>query len=962
MTRTSSILLGATALAMFAAPQLASAQTTRASVVFLPGVSLTGAPPQCGTMGGNTPNTSAIGISSDGSVVAGDSTYSNCVVLWRNGIPELQPGNFVGLPSYGNSPGRLTSLSGNGRVLVGFGAEQPVDGSLLTYSNGRVAYWTAGADTRYLPAIETLTAAQFNASLATRLPRLAGSTFQAVSEVRRFAYGPAFVNNDGSYFAVSSAYSGDFRVTGQFAVRDQFDGRVFRWNPTNGYQELPNFGDATAMAATGIDGSGNRIIGIAQRVFGILSDGSSDVQSSAFLWDAEGGLVRLPDLATSFTNVSIRTFTGASGISRDGSTIIGHSRSADGLFHPVFWQGGKIFDLGFLPGRTPTSPIFNDTRINPNIYIPQAASAGGRVIVGFVGGYSLEGGYPPDRAWRWSAASGMQDLNQIATNAGLNLNGFTLYEANGISDDGQFISGNASDSEQRQFFGYVLQLAQVTQSRLIVTLRLPSVTQTSVVNQTFSTQVDALLNGRSVFTRTVTDPITATSGVTALADARAALQVGSGLRRVVIGAPTLISNITTVTGTTNNTIDVASGTTTTTASVNTFGPATVATGNLGNCATPAANNVNPTGCSLPGTPVTVDTGILNTNVFTNTINSVTPTITQTVNQLVSARWQVSATAGNQFGTVHALVGPATFERGDQFVGQLTAGRSRRNVASPDHAEVSLFGGYSGGRSRIDADPSIPVAATRGSHEAFTIGAERRVNQHLAVGAAFDHGTSDIKVQDPQYGERLELTQTQVGAFGTLSTGRASVSGAVSYGFGDVETTLATPTGPARASRDARSWTLGVEGAYDLPLGSSATLALIGGARTTRADLQSFTEAGGSSPLRGLDSTVDRTRLYAGFDLGGQLNAGTAQIEPSVYVRAARDQGDRNGVANVVFANAPGGPTLSAVGPNVGGTVFEYGAALSARVSTNTRLTLGYDATTRDNATSSAARLELSMVW
>ncbi|MBK8376079.1 MAG: hypothetical protein IPL18_15035 [Sphingomonadales bacterium] len=84
------------------------------------------------------------------------------------------------------------------------------------------------------------------------------------------------------------------------------------------------------------------------------------------------------------------------------------------------------------------------------------------------------------------------------------------------------------------------------------------------------------------------------------------LQVAGGLRRVVIGAPVLISNTTTVLGTTNAVVDVASGTSTSTATVNTFGPATVATGDLGTCATPAANNTNPTGCSLAGTPVTVD--------------------------------------------------------------------------------------------------------------------------------------------------------------------------------------------------------------------------------------------------------------------------------------------------------------------------------------------------------------------
>ena len=75
--------------------------------------------------------------------------------------------------------------------------------------------------------------------------------------------------------------------------------------------------------------------------------------------------------------------------------------------------------------------------------------------------------------------------------------------------------------------------------------------------------------------------------MTALADARSALQETSGLRRVVIGAPTLLSNVTTVLSSTSNTVNVATGTQVTTATVITNGPATVATGDLGTCATAA---------------------------------------------------------------------------------------------------------------------------------------------------------------------------------------------------------------------------------------------------------------------------------------------------------------------------------------------------------------------------------------
>jgi uncharacterized membrane protein len=863
--------------------------------------------------GSETPDASVVDISANGSIVAGG--FGNAgIILWNNANPT----------AVANANGVVSSaISGDGNIVVG---------ELFDATRLSVIYRKGTNTISDLPDVNA-------------------------NEIA--VYSPA-VNTDGTYFAVTSAVLNPASNCGSAYNGRTYicatSNRAYRWSPTGGYQILGTFGVQWDMFVGDISGDGQKIavVGVNREV---------PFFQAAGLWTQGTGLVRLPDLSLSPTNgiTSLLTHSRAFGISRDGSTVVGQSRGGNGLVQAVYWRGGTVTGLGFLSGCSPTSPFESSDCVTSAL----AANADGSVIVGRS---LLAANNGNDLAWRWTAASGMQDLNLFATNAGINLGGYVLTDAVGLSDDGQYIAGNANNGTQQR--GYVLSIAAgppppttlSTTARLIVTLTLPGVTQTSIVNQSFSTQVDALLNGTNVFTRTVADQITGSLGVTALADARTALQVGSGLRRVVIGAPTLVSNTTTVLSSTSNTVNVASGTQVTTAAVVTNGPATVATGDLGTCATAATNGVNPTGCSLSGTPVSVDTNVINTTTFTNTINSVTPTTTQTVNQLISAKWQVSATAGNQFGTVHALVGPVSFERADQFVGQLTSPKRRRTLVSLDDVQASLFGSYSGGRSKIEADAKIPVAATKGSHDTFTIGGARKINTHLALGAAFDHGTSDYHVQDPQYGENLELKQTQVGVFGGFSRGQATISGALSYGFGTVDTVLETPTGPARASRDTQSWTFGVEGAYDVPLGSSANLALIGGARTTRAKLQAFTETGGSSPLRGLGNDVDRTRLYTGFDLSGQFKAGTVKLEPSLYARAAQDSGDKNGVADVVFASTPGGPTLQALGPNVGKSIVEYGAALSAQLSTNSRLTIGYDATTRDRATSSAARLGLSVAW
>jgi uncharacterized membrane protein len=929
MNRTKSILLGATTLAipLLAVPQAAQAQSTGAVVVFLP------AAPESPVDSG----THAAGISADGSIVAGNDdapVLSSNIVVWVNGVPRTivvnQPTTARPIPR-GFS---VDSISGNGLTITGHEND----------SDHRSMIWTQATGAVYFPNPTAGNLINFD----------------------------TYVNSNGTYFAVSGRPNPTLPDGSTNPLSLATPDKAYRYSSAGGYENLGNFGATWNMRAAGISGDGGTIAGNAFDKAPGLFPNDEQYRQAAFRWTTSAGLSRLFDLSASPQSGRIPGISEANGISRDGSTIVGASRGNDGFVQAVYWRPDGIHALGFLPGAAlPTATLLDSNGSTHAL----AANADGSIIVGrSIGNFTLSA---PDLAWRWTATSGMQDLNVIARNASINLNGFTLIDAVGISDNGQFITGNASNATQS--LGYVLQLAQVTQSRLIVTIRLPGVTLSSIVNQSFSTQVDGLLNGRSVFTRTVTDPITGAGGVTALADARAALQVGSGLRRVVIGAPTLISNTTTVTGTTNAVVDVASGTSTSTASVNIFGPATVATGSLGTCATPAANNVNPTGCSLPGTPVNVDAGILNSNVFTNTLNTVTPQTTPTVNQLISAKWQVSASAGNQFGTVHALAGVAAFDRGDRLIGQLLGmggagqndGASRVTRAAMPMRDASalggegsgltMFGGYFGNWSRIDADASVPVANVRGNTNGFVLGLEKALGD-ARIGAAVDHGTSDYSVRDPVYAETLALKHTQLALYVGWNSGGFSLDGAASYGFGTARTTLSTPTTPATGSRDVKSWSLGAQAGYTVPLGRSASVELVGGVRHTSAKLSRFTETGGPSPLIGLAETVNRTRIYGGIEAEARIDMGGLTLTPRLHARLARDSGDASGTADLVFASAPNGPVLTAVGPGVGRTVAELGGSLDAALSDTVHLWVGYDGSFRDGARTHAAKAGLTVAF
>lgn len=143
----------------------------------------------------------------------------------------------------------------------------------------------------------------------------------------------------------------------------------------------------------------------------------------------EGTLVRLPPLL-GYRNSE------AYGVSDDGSVVVGwsYNESCDG--RATRWVGTQPHDLGILESAGPPSVAYD-------------VSADGTIVVG------SSGDCPNDtlvsgRAFRWTQATGMQDLNEVYAPI---LQDSLLLSSNDISLDGCYIVGVGSPEEPNSFPG-----------------------------------------------------------------------------------------------------------------------------------------------------------------------------------------------------------------------------------------------------------------------------------------------------------------------------------------------------------------------------------------------------------------------------------------------------------------------------------------------------------------------------
>jgi probable HAF family extracellular repeat protein len=185
---------------------------------------------------------------------------------------------------------------------------------------------------------------------------------------------------------------------------------AFRWEAgvMMGLGDLP--GGSFVSIAKDVSADGSVIVGRG-------SSAASNPFPEAFVWTAETGMVGLGSLPGGLF------LSDAFAVSPDGRVVVGGAHSSAGLraFHWT-WEGGMVA-LDVMAGAAECSAT--DVSLNGAVIIGKCSleSGGGAVFI-------------------WDALNGMRDLRSVLVDdVGLDLTGWTLRDAWGISADGRTITG-----------------------------------------------------------------------------------------------------------------------------------------------------------------------------------------------------------------------------------------------------------------------------------------------------------------------------------------------------------------------------------------------------------------------------------------------------------------------------------------------------------------------------------------
>ncbi len=333
-----------------------------------------------------------------------------------------QPAWFTGvgvLP--GTVTSRVTGLSADGMTVIGT-SEDPLGPYVI---NPRAFRWTAGGGglSGLFPAGTDATPTGISADGSVIVGSIGVLTFTAWRWTA--STGPVQLPMPGGFDSSgAAAVSGDGQVVVGMATREhgpcpgstwavQYDAGAWRWSAATGVQKLQALSGYAKSKAIALSGSGVMALGAS------FNDScqSTGVYTDCY-WTGASGAIPGPFVAS-----GAFTAGGLAALSFDGSIGVGSGMTSAEM-RAIRWHAtGLAENLGTLAGHDSSYAA--------------AVSPDGATVVGA----GFTGTFANGAAFVWDQAHGIRDIRATLADLGVDLTGWTLRDAAGVSADGRTVAG-----------------------------------------------------------------------------------------------------------------------------------------------------------------------------------------------------------------------------------------------------------------------------------------------------------------------------------------------------------------------------------------------------------------------------------------------------------------------------------------------------------------------------------------
>ena len=230
---------------------------------------------------------------------------------------------------------------------------------------------------------------------------------------------------------------------------------------------------------------------------------------------------------------------------------------------------------------------------------------------------------------------------------------------------------------------------------------------------------------------------------------------------------------------------------------------------------------------------------------------------------------------------------------------------------------------------------------------------------LQVGLSVDQGRTKVDVSNAPQGATIDLTQ--IGLNASYETGSWTFGAAFIHGFGSIDSHRTSGPSQAVASYGARLWGAVAEVNYFIPLPNNSRLVPKAGLDWMSTRVDGFTETGGIDPVSVLDQSSNRTRLFAGAELGHSWLVGRTIFDLAAYGKVVDVVSQKSATLQLSSITGAALPTtIQGVAESRYG--LETGVTGSVLLTDSARLYAIYDGKFRDGFQQHGGTLGLEFKW